>query len=209
MNLWIYPVAFVAGLLFNINPACGSGTILWITTKSSRWQLIGVASLRVFVMALVGATAASLGTTIRKPWGILLLVIAAYLLYTTIKQAKAGQATCAIPVKSRRLPWLLAVIPPPSAFVGLVIFYGSFGAPSPLQGALTLVSVGLGLTLPVWLLAIFPERQGLLQQQLSISAKLHRTRLVFQLLGVAVLTAVGFAFLLVQQFHRPLVELVQ
>ena len=171
--------------------------------------MIGVASLRVFVMALVGASAASVGTAIRKPWGFLLLVIAAYLLYTTIKQAKAGQATCAIPAKSRRLPWLLALIPPPSAFVGLVVFYGSFGAPSPLQGALTLVSVGLGLTVPVWLVAIFPERQGLLQQKLSISAKFHRTRLVFQFLGVTVLTAVGLAFFFVQEFHRPLVELVQ
>lgn len=208
LSFWIYPVAFVAGFLFNINPACGSGTILWMTTNTSRWRLLAFASLRIFVMAMVGATAASLGTTIRKPWGILLLLIAAYLLYTTVRQARAGRATCAIPNGSRRLPWLLALIPPPSAFVGLVIFYGGFGAPSPLQGAITLVSVGLGLTLPVWLLAIFPERQGLLLEKLSISARFHRTRLVFQFLGVTVLAAIGLAFFFIQQFHRPLMALV-
>ena len=49
-----------------------------------------------------------------------------------------------------------ALVPPPSGYIGLAFFYGGFNAPSASEGALTLTLVGLGLTLPVWLMNFKP-----------------------------------------------------
>jgi hypothetical protein len=103
----------------------------------------------------------------------------------------------------------MALVPPPSGFIGLALFYGGFTAPSPLQGALTLGLVGLGLTTPLWLLLAFPNWQVKWQNALMQNPSTHRTRLIFQFLGVVIFTLVGLAFLLIQDFHRPLLEIIQ
>jgi cytochrome c biogenesis protein CcdA len=104
---------------------------------------------------------------------------------------------------------LLALVPPPSGYIGLAVFCGGFNAPSAAQGALTLAVVGLGLTLPVWLAILKPTWQAAWQQRLMGSKTLHRWQLAYQFAGAALLTAVGLAFVFVQGFHRPLLELVR
>ncbi len=211
MTSWyVYPLAVVAGLLFNINPSCGCGTLVWASTQTERSKVATLALVRIGVLALIGATAGILGTTLRKPWGVLLLGAAAYLLYTTIRQARLGASgLCVLPRRSTALPWLLAVIPPPSGYIGLALFYGGFGAPSPLEGAATLALVGLGLTLPVWALVFRPALWTSLRPRLMGNSKLRRVQVALQYLGVAVLTAVGLAFVFVQGYHRPLLELIR
>ncbi len=210
MTSWsVYPLAFVVGILFNVNPSCGCGTLVWASTQTQPGKAATLALVRIGVLALVGAIAGFLGTAARAPWGILLLGTAAYLLYTTIQQARLGKSgACALPRRSAALPWVLALIPPPSGYIGLAIFYGGFRAPSPLEGAITLTLVGLGLTLPVWALALRPALWTSLRMRWMASPKVLRAQIVFQYLGVAVLTAVGLAFVFVHGFHRPLLELV-
>lgn len=208
-ELSIYPLAFLAGILFNLNPSCGSGSMVWASTQTERVKLIAFALLRIGVLAAVGVFAALLGESIRKPWGALMLITAGYLLYTTLRQARAKEFTCSLPSQSGGLPWLMALVPPPSGFIGLALFYGGFTAPSPLQGALTLGLVGLGLTTPLWLLLAFPNSQARWQNALMQNPSTHRLRLIFQFLGVGIFTLVGLAFLLIQDFHRPLLELLQ
>ncbi len=208
-DFWIYPLAFLAGILFNLNPSCGSGSMVWASTQTERAKIIALALIRIVVLALVGVSAALLGESIRKPWGALMLVTAGYLLYTTLRQAHTKEFVCALPSQSSGLPWLMALVPPPSGFIGLALFYGGFTAPSPWQGALTLGLVGLGLTLPLWLLLAFPNWQTRWQNALIQNPSAHRTRLIFQFLGVAIFTLVGLAFLLIQDFHRPLLDVLQ
>ena len=210
MTSWfVYPLALVVGVLFNVNPSCGCGTLVWASTQTKPGKAATLALVRIGVLALVGAIAGFLGTAARAPWGILLLGTAAYLLYTTIRQSRLGQAgACILPRGSTALPWVLALIPPPSGYIGLAIFYGGFRAPSPLEGAFTLTLVGFGLTLPVWVLALKPAWWTSLRMRWMGNSKVLRVQIVFQYLGVAVLTAVGLAFVFVHGFHRPLLELI-
>ncbi len=78
-----------------------------------------------------------------------------------------------------------------------------------LEGALTLILVGLGLTLPVWLMLFKPEWGVAWQRRFSYSPGLRRAQIAFQFAGAAILTAVGLAFMFVHGFHRPLLELVR
>lgn len=211
MTPWyVFPLAFLVGVLFNLNPSCGSGSLVWTSTQSQPLRLALLALIRIAVLALVGALAGRFGTVLRAPWGVLMLATAMYLLYTTIRQARAGgNGACSLPHRGAALPWLLALVPPPSGYIGLAVFYGGFNAPSATQGALTLAVVGLGLTLPVWLAILKPTWQAAWQQWLMGSKTLHRWQLAYQFAGAALLTAVGLAFVFVQGFHRPLLELVR
>lgn len=210
MTPWIlFPLAFFTGILFNLNPSCGSGTLLWTSTQNLRSRMALLAAIRIGVLALVGALAGLLGTAMRVPWGIALLLAAMYLLYTTVQQARSDAGVCALPTRSTALPWLLAFVPPPSGYIGLAFFYGGFNAPSATEGALTLTLVGLGLTLPVWLIIFKPAWGMAWQRRLASSPPWRSAQIVFQFAGAAVLTAVGLAFIFVRGFHRPLLELVQ
>ncbi|HEY8707932.1 MAG TPA: hypothetical protein VIM34_08025 [Burkholderiaceae bacterium] len=202
-------MAFLVGILFNLNPSCGSGTLLWTSTQRAPSRMAMFAAIRIGVLALVGALAGFFGTALRVPWGILLIVAAMYLLYTTLQQAGSRGGVCALPTHSAALPWLLALVPPPSGYIGLAIFYGGFNAPSAPQGALTLTLVGLGLTLPVWLMIFKPEWGAAWQRRFASHPGLRRAQIVFQFAGAAILTAVGLAFIFLRGFHRPLLELVQ
>ena len=207
--LYIFPLAFLTGVLFNFNPSCGSATLLWTSTQKARWKMALLATIRIGVLALVGALAGLFGTALRVPWGVLLLLAAMYLLYTTVQQARSSAGVCALPTRSTALPWLLALVPPPSGYIGLAFFYGGFNAPSAPEGALTLTLVGLGLTLPVWLMLFKPEWGVAWQRRFASSPGLRRTQIVFQFAGAAILTAVGLAFIFLRGFHRPLLELIQ
>jgi len=211
MTLWyLFPLAFLVGLLFNLNPSCGSGALVWTSTQSQPLRLALLATIRIAMLAMVGALAGRFGTVLRAPWGFLMLAVALYLLYTTIRQARVGaNGACSLPPRGSALPWLLALVPPPSGYIGLAVFYGGFNAPSAAQGALTLAVVGLGLTLPAWLAILKPTWQADWQQRLMGSKTLHRWQLAYQFAGAALLTAVGLAFVFVQGFHRPLLELVR
>ena len=210
MTPWtIFPLAFLTGILFNLNPSCGSGTLLWTSTQRPPSSIALLASIRIGVLALVGALAGLLGTALRVPWGIALVLAAMYLLYTTVQQARSPAGVCALPTCSTALPWLLAMVPPPSGYIGLAFFYGGFNAPSAPEGALTLTLVGLGLTLPVWLMIFKPRWAAAWQQRFAGSPGLRRAQIVFQFSGAAILTAVGLAFIFLRGFHRPLQELVE
>ena len=207
--LYVFPLAFFTGILFNFNPSCGSATLLWTATQKSRWKMALLAAIRIGVLALVGAVAGLFGTALRRPWGVLLLLAAMYLLYTTVRQTRSREGVCALPTPSLALPWLLAFVPPPSGYVGLAFFYGGFNAPSALEGAFTLTLVGLGLTLPLWLMHFKPAWGVAWQRRFAASPRLRRAQTVFQFAGVAVLSAVGLAFIFLRGFHRPLLELIQ
>lgn len=211
MTPWyIFPLAFLVGILFNLNPSCGSGTLVWTSTQKEPWKIAMLASIRIAVLALVGAFAGYFGTVLRAPWGVLMIGAAMYLLYTTLRQMRAGgSGVCALPRKSSALPWSLALVPPPSGYIGLAFFYGGFNPPSPSEGALTLALVGLGLTLPVWTAILKPQWWATWQRHLMGNPRMHRAQIIFQFAGVAVLTVVGLAFIFVRDFHRPLLELIQ
>ena len=210
MTPWyIFPLAFLTGILFNLNPSCGSGTLLWTSTQKLPSTIALLAAIRIGVLALVGALAGLLGTALRLPWGIALVLAAMYLLYTTVQQARSPASVCALPTRSTALPWLLALVPPPSGYIGLAFFYGGFNAPSAPEGAVTLTLVGLGLTLPVWLMIFKPRWAAAWQRRFAGSPGLRRAQIVFQFAGAAILTAVGLAFIFLRGFHRPLLELVE
>ena len=183
MTPWyIFPLAFLTDVLFNLNSSCGSGTLVWTSTQAQPWKLAMLASIRIAALALVGALAGYFGTLLRAPWGVLMIAAAMYLLYTTIRQARAGgSGVCALPPKSTAFPWVLALVPPPSGYIGLVFFYGGFNAPSPAEGAFTLTLVGLGRTLPVWMTILKPEWRAAWQTRLGGHPGMHRAQLVFQL----------------------------
>ncbi len=206
---YIYPLAFFTGILFNLNPSCGSGTLLWTSTQQQPPRMALLAVTRIGVLALLGAIAGLLGTALRVPWGIALLLAAMYLLYTTVHQARSTASVCALPTRSTALPWLLALVPPPSGYIGLAFFYGGFTAPSAAEGALTLTLVGFGLTSPIWLMIFKPEWAAAWRRRFANRPALRRAQLVFQFAGAFILTAVGLAFVFLRGFHRPLLELVQ
>jgi len=164
--------------------------------------------VRVSVMALVGALAGFFGTALRMPWGILLILAAMYLLYTTVQQAGSREGVCVLPKNSTSLPWFLAVVPPPSGYIGLALFYGGINAPSVQEGALTLTLVGLGLTLPVWLIIVKPRWGVAWQRSITTNPGFRRAQIVFQIVGSVILIAIGSAFIFRHEFHRPLLELV-
>lgn len=206
---FVLPLAFLVGVLFNFNPSCGSGTLIWTSTQTGRAKLALLASTRIGVLALVGASAGYWGLALRKPWGVLMVGTAIYLLFTTIRQARSGGAgVCGLPRASRALPWVLAFVPPPSGYIGLAIFYGGFNAPSPALGALTLSLVGLGLTFPVWMAILKPEWRTAWQTRLAGRSGGRRAHIIFQLAGGALLAVVGLAFIFVRTFHRPLLDLI-
>lgn len=207
--LHVYPLAFLTGILFNLNPSCGSGTLLWTSTQKQPSRMALLPVIRIGVLALVGALAGLLGTAMRVPWGIALLLAATYLLYTTVQQARSDASVCVLPTRSTALPWLLAMVPPPSGYIGLAFFYGGFNAPSVAEGALTLTLVGLGLTLPVWLMIFKPEWAAAWQRRFAGRPGLRRAQTVFQFAGATILAAVGLAFIFLRGFHRPLLELVE
>ena len=210
MTPWsIYPLAFLAGILFNLNPSCGSGTLVWTGMQTRPAKMATLVAIRIGVMALVGAVAGLFGTALRMPWGVLLILAAMYLLYTTIRQSRSPGGVCALPTKSNGLPWLLALVPPPSGYIGLAIFFGGFNAPSVPVGALTLAFVGLGLTLPVWLMLFKPGWGVAWQRRFSERPRLRRAKISFQFAGAGILIAVGLAFMFLHGFHRPLLELVR
>ncbi len=98
MTPWtIFPLAFLTGILFNLNPSCGSGTLLWTSTQRLPSRIALLAAIRIGVLALVGAMAGLLGTAVRVPWGIALVLAAMYLLYTTVQQARSPAGVCALP----------------------------------------------------------------------------------------------------------------
>lgn len=51
---------------------------------------------------------AQVGTDLRVPWGVLLILTAMYVLFTTFRQAGLLGCVCALPSSSTALPWLLA-----------------------------------------------------------------------------------------------------
>lgn len=206
---YIYPLAYLVGILFNINPACGSGTMVWTSTRNERRLVAVFAVIRIVVLTVIGAIAALFGTALRLPWGVLMVAAAMYLLYTTIRQSRAGQSgACMLPEQSSALPWLLAITPPPSGYIGLAFFFGGFNPPTPLQGALVLALIGLGLTTPVWLMILNPTWRNSWQNMLSGKPAWYRTQIIFQYAGAVIFTMVGLAFIFVQDFHRPLLELI-
>ncbi|MGA8052065.1 MAG: hypothetical protein WCA09_17940 [Burkholderiales bacterium] len=208
--LYVYPAAIGVGVLFNINPSCGSATLVWTSTQAKPWSAATLALIRITVLAVVGAVAGYFGTTARAPWGVLMVGAAAYLLYTTIQQVRLGRGgACVLPPKTSALPWVLAVIPPPSGYIGLAIMYGGFGAPSPVEGALTLALVGIGLTLPVWIMILRPAWWTTVRNSLASNSRLLQAQITYQFLGAGILMMVGLAFIFVHGFHRPLLDLIR
>lgn len=207
---YIYVLAYFTGVLFNLNPSCGSGTMIWASTTKERVQVIAFALIRIIVLAIIGYIAAYFGTALRLPWGILMVLTAAYLFYTTHQQSKVGQSgACNLSAKSKGLPWMLAITPPPSGYIGLAFFFGGFTPPSPLEGAGVLTMIGLGLTTPIWAMIIKPDWRTNFQYLLSSNVKWFRTQIIFQYIGATLFTLVGLAFIFVKDFHRPLLELIR
>lgn len=205
---YIYPSAYLLGIVFNLNPSCGSASMVWSSSLSNTRLVTTLAFLRILVLALLGAVAASLGTALRLPWGILMLLTAAYLAYITFVQLRRNRS-CRLPNQGSGLPWMLAVTPPPSGYIGLALFFGGFHPPTPLVGASVLALIGLGLTTPVWLMIVNRQWWQEWQRRMAMGTKLNRARIVFQFVGVLIFTLVGLAFVLVKGFHRPLLELTQ
>lgn len=56
MTAWyLFPLAFLVGLLFNLNPSCGSGALVWTSTQNQPLRLALLATIRIAMLALVGA----------------------------------------------------------------------------------------------------------------------------------------------------------
>ena len=210
MTPWYtYILAYLVGILFNLNPSCGSGTMIWTATQKSRWLVFVFATIRIVILGIIGTIAAYLGTTLRLPWGILMVLTALYLLYTTFQQSQAGQSgACNLSPQSRGLPWLMAITPPPSGYIGLAFFFGGFNPPTPVEGAGVLIMIGLGLTTPIWAMLIRPEWWMTWQSNLSNNPKWYRVQITFQYAGSLLFLIVGLAFIFIRDFHRPLLEVI-
>lgn len=184
--------------------------MVWTSTQNNRLLVAIFAVIRIAVLAIIGAIAALFGTALRVPWGILMIAAAMYLLYTTTQQARAGQSGARVlPKQSGALPWMLAITPPPSGYIGLAFFFGGFNPPTPVGGAVVLALIGLGLTTPVWAMILKPKWWNSWQNMLTSKPKWYRTQIIFQYMGVAIFTIVGLAFIFIKDFHRPLLELIQ
>ena len=55
------PLAVLIGLLFNLNPSCGSGTLFWVSTQPAPSKMAALALTRIAVLAAVGAVAGLFG----------------------------------------------------------------------------------------------------------------------------------------------------
>lgn len=198
------------GVLFNLNPSCGSSTLIWTSTQTKRHILASLALIRIILFIIIGALAGYFGKSLRTPWGVLMLIGAVFLFYTTLKQVRTrASGVCSLPGKtSALLPWVLAVIPPPSAYIGLAIFYGGFNAPSPEAGAVLLGIIALGLTLPVWLFILKPTWWADWKKRLARNTHTARAQITFQFIGIGLMTVIGLAFVFLQNFHRPLLNLL-
>lgn len=208
-TLQTVPLAVLIGLLFNANPSCGSGTLLWVSTQPAPSKMAALALTRIAVLAAVGAVAGLFGAALRRPWGLLLIVVGIHLPYTTLHQSRMPDGACEMPRNSSALPGLLALVPPPSGYIGLAVFYGGFQAPSAAEGAWTLAFIGVGLTLPVWLAIWRPAWAAKWRRHQASSPRWHRWQLAFKFMGATLLIVVGLAFVFVKEFHRPLLELVR
>ena len=129
-TLQTVPLAVLIGLLFNANPSCGSGTLLWVSKQPAPSKTAALALTRIAVLAAVGAVAGLFGAALRRPWGLLLIVTRIHLLYTTPRQTRKPSGACEMPRNSPAPPGLLALVPPPRRYIGLAIFYGGFQARS-------------------------------------------------------------------------------
>lgn len=206
----MYILAYLTGILFNINPSCGSASLIWLSTQKSRWRLAALALTRISVFAIVGAIAGMVGVAARLPWGLLMIGAGIYILYTTGKQLRtSGSSVCLLPKTTTWLPFLLALVPPPSAYIGLALFFGGFNVPSAVTGALTLAVVGFGLTTPVWLTVFHPRLRQWWLEKVSTSSRSRRFQVGYQLLGSVILIIIGTLFVTLNNFHRPLVELAK
>ncbi len=204
-----YVLAYFVGILFNINPSCGSASLIWISTQSNRWRLAVLAVIRIAVFICIGYIAGMVGTAARQPWGVLMVVAGIFVLYTTVKQMRSASASvCVLPGRTKWLPITLAVTPPPSAYIGLALFFGGFNVPSPAIGALTLGLVGLGLTTPVWVAIISPRTKSWWLSAIAKRIGSSRFQTIYQSLGAVILITVGLLFLMVTNFHRPLLEVL-
>ena len=203
------PLAILIGLLFNANPSCGSGTLLWVSTQPAPSKMAALALTRIAVLAAVGAVAGLFGAALRRPWGLLLIVVGIHPLDTTLRQSRMPRGACEMPRNSSALPGLLALVPPPSGYIGLAVFYGGFQAPSAAEGAWTLAFIGVGLTVPVWLAIWWPALAVKWRRHQASSPRWRRAQLAFQFVGATLLIVVGVALVFVKEFHRPLLELVR
>jgi len=182
--------------------------MVWSSTQQDGRRVALLATIRITVLAAIGAVASTFGTAMRLPWGVLMVFTAAYLLYSTVIQSRSPMS-CQISKRSLWLPWLLAITPPPSGYIGLAFFFGGFNPPTAIEGAAVLAVIGLGLTTPVWLMIFNPRMWISWQNFLTINRSWNRFRIIFQYAGAAVFAAVGLAFVFVREFHRPLLELMQ
>ena len=204
-----YVLAYFAGILFNLNPSCGSASLIWISTQTSRLRLAALATIRITVFVAIGTIAGLVGNAARLPWGIGMIIAGGYVLYTTISQIRSAQANvCVLPRHSRWLPLILAVTPPPSAYIGLAIFFGGFNVPSPTVGALTLAMVGFGLTTPVWMVIARPKYKQWWFDHFLKKTGSSRFQTTYQLAGALILISVGLLFVTLNNFHRPLLEVL-
>ena len=44
---YIFPLAFLTGILFNLNPSCGSATFLWTNTPKQPSRMALLAAIRI------------------------------------------------------------------------------------------------------------------------------------------------------------------
>lgn len=184
--------------------------MIWTNTQTKRYKLAALALIRILLFITIGALAGYFGKSVRTPWGVLMLIGAVFLLYTTLKQIRTrSSGACSLPGKTTAmLPWVLALIPPPSAYIGLAFFFGGFNAPSPKAGAITLGLIAIGLTLPIWLFILKPTWWNAWKNRLGRNPKTARTQMTFQFVGIGLMTIIGLAFVFLQNFHRPLLDLI-
>jgi len=210
MSHWyLFVLAYFVGILFNVNPSCGSASIAWINSRHSGPMIALFSLIRIAILGWIGALAGAFGTRVRVPWGILMLVAAGTLLYTAIRQRRSlAQGSCRPLDTSSPLPWVLAFVPPPSGYIGLAFFFGGFKAPTPLDGFMLLGVIGLGLTTPVWAQLAAPSLRSRLVAALNGSPRIARLQFAFEIAGVVVFSMVGLAFIVLNGFHRPLLDLL-
>jgi hypothetical protein len=138
-----------------------------------------------------------------------MIIAGIYVLYTTITQVrKAHSNVCVLPGHSQWLPFVLAVSPPPSAYIGLALFFGGFNVPSPSVGAITLALVGLGLTTPVWIVIFNPKYKEWWLASVLKHTGSSRFQITYQFLGAVILIIVGLLFVTLSNFHRPLLDVL-